>query len=432
MNNKIKLAVAGSVLALSASANAGIVIPAGDWTLDINGNVNAFANWTSYDTKAASDARGVTAAQGGLVAGADGTGEDDVVGINTGLLPSWLGFTGTTRQNDVDVSFTISFQPNASDNHPMGDILTPLNRQAFLTFGDKSWGTVKVGKDLGIFAGQAILNDMTLLGVGGGAGVSGAQTTLGGIGTGYIYPAWKGQISYTTPNMNGFSATIGITNPNQGVFGDGLAVGTAANGDATTVATELYQDRFGIEGQAMYEWTGDVAGKVWVSGASYDVEQSSQTGTGKDASDSTNVDSYTASVYDIGATVTMGNASLTGYYYNGEGVGTTFMGTLGAFALSDGGKFKKRDSDGGYIQATYVIPTGTKLGLSYGVSNLDKATAADTSIVDKNDRWTVGAYHPLTKHLNLVAEYNEVTSEGHTANTEDEQKTFSLGAILFF
>ena len=30
-----------------------------------------------------------------------------------------------------------------------------------------------------------------------------------------------------------------------------------------------------------------------------------------------------------------------------------------------------RDSDGGYVQATYVIPTGTKLGVSYGVSKLD-------------------------------------------------------------
>ena len=47
-------------------------------------------------------------------------------------------------------------------------IRTPLNRQAFITFGDASWGSVKVGKDLGIFAGDAILTDMTLLGVGGG------------------------------------------------------------------------------------------------------------------------------------------------------------------------------------------------------------------------------------------------------------------------
>jgi hypothetical protein len=34
--------------------------------------------------------------------------------INTGLLPSWLGFTATTRQNDIDTSVTISFQPGAS------------------------------------------------------------------------------------------------------------------------------------------------------------------------------------------------------------------------------------------------------------------------------------------------------------------------------
>jgi hypothetical protein len=44
MNKNIKLAVAGAVLALSASANAGIIIPAGDWTVDIGGNVNSFRN----------------------------------------------------------------------------------------------------------------------------------------------------------------------------------------------------------------------------------------------------------------------------------------------------------------------------------------------------------------------------------------------------
>ena len=84
------------------------------------------------------------------------------------------------------------------------------NRQAFLTFGDKSWGSVKVGKDLGIFGSTAILNDMTLLGVGAGNGTAGGTTTLGGIGTGYIYADWIGQIAYTTPNMNGFSLTLGV------------------------------------------------------------------------------------------------------------------------------------------------------------------------------------------------------------------------------
>ena len=427
MNNKIKLAVAGAVLSAASVANAGIIIPAGDWTIDINGNVNAFANWTS------SDKRNGATFSGALASQEDQTGEGSQVGINTGLLPSWLGFTGTTRQNDVDVSFTISFQPNASDNAGAGDAKTPLNRQAFVTFGDKSWGSVKLGKDLGIFAGQAILNDMTLLGVGAGANTSGGSTTLGGIGTGYIYPAWKGQIAYTTPNMNGFTATIAITNPNQGSFGDATyrTAASAVSGNVSTIAAELYQDRFGIEGQLMYEFTGDVAGKVWMSGASYDVSQGADATAGVAVTSATD-DSYTASVYDIGVNLNMGNAGLTAYYYNGEGVGTTLMGNLGVYNTSTD-KLKKRDSDGGYVQATYVIPTGTKLGVAYGVSNLDEASGETaTALVEKNDRWTVGAYHPLTKHLNLVAEYNKIESEGHAAGQSRESDTFSLGAILFF
>ena len=437
MNNKIKLAVAGAVLSAASVANAGIVIPAGDWTLDVNGNVNAFATFSSADKAKGAD---FTTSGGGLAAGEDKTGEGSSQDINTGLLPSWLGFTGTTRQNDVDVSFTISFQPNGSDNAGSGDVKTPLNRQAFVTFGDKSWGTVKIGKDLGIFAGQAILNDMTLLGVGGGVNMaSGGATSLGGIGTGYIYPAWKGQVAYTTPNMNGFSATIAITNPNQGVFGDGIATTTTTDSTGETsssnATSELYQDRFGIEAQVMYEWTGDVAGKVWASGATYDVTvdgraAASQTSSTTSATD----DSYTASVYDIGASIAMGNLGLTGYYYNGEGVGTTIMGSLGYNATgTTTGAGKKRDSDGGYVQATYVIPTGTKLGVAYGVSNLDEASGETaTALVEKNERWTVGAYHPLTKHLNLVAEYNKIESEGHAAGQSTESDHFSLGAILFF
>jgi predicted porin len=425
MNNKIKLAVAGAVMSAASVANAGIVIPAGDWTLDVNGNVNAFATFSSADK-----AKGATMT-GALAAGEDLTGEGSSQDINTGLLPSWLGFTGTTRQNDVDVSFTISFQPNGSDNAGSGDVATPLNRQAFVTFGDKSWGTVKIGKDLGIFAGQAILNDMTLLGVGGGAAsVSGAATTLGGIGTGYIYPAWKGQVSYTTPNMNGFTATIGITNPNQGTFGDATSGGT-------TSAGELYQDRFGIEGQVMYEWSGDVAGKVWASGATYDVtgQPLNQVASNSTNASSANDDSFTASVYDIGVAVNSGNLGVVAYYYNGEGVGSTMMGGYaGALGVQrSGNEFKKRDSDGGYLQATYVIPTGTKLGVTYGVSNLDEASGETAAtLMESNERWTVGAYHPLTKHLNLVAEWNKIESEGQSSANQTESDSFSLGAILFF
>jgi hypothetical protein len=396
MNKDIKLAVAGAVLALSASANAGIIIPAGDWTLDVNGNVNAFANFTKF--KGDNSATIV----GGQV-GQRQTHEDTAVGINTGLLPAWLGFTGTTRQNDTDVSFTISMQPNVSDNSAHGDAKAPLFRQSFVTFGDKSWGSIKLGKDLGIFAGDAILNDMTLLGVGAGASISGQSTTLGGIGFGYIYPSWKGQVAYTTPNFNGFQATVGITNPNQAAGAAGGATGAS-----------LYQDRFGVEGKASYTFAADnFSGKLWASGATYDVTTTTSV-------------AYTASVADLGVNLNASNLGLTGYYYSGEGVGTTSFGAQGATTAGT-----KRDSDGGYIQATYVLPTKTKVGLAYGISKLDRASGDEATLLKDHERVTLGLYHPLTKHLNLVAEYNDVSAKSH-ANVERDSRTGSLGAILFF
>jgi predicted porin len=410
MNNKIKLAVAGAVLSAASVANAGIIIPAGDWTLDVNGNVNAFATFHN-----------VTKDNGEVDHATTGTsdgGEDNSVSINTGLLPAWLGFTGTTRQNDLDVSFTISMQPNVSDNTAglnlaSGDQTGPLWRQAFITFGDKSWGSVKMGKDLGIFGGEAILSDMTLLGVGAGqAQTSGAGTTLGGIGTGYIYPAWKGQMSYTTPNFNGFQATIGITNPNQ--------INSTTNDSAQGV-NNRYQTRFGVEGNVSYTWTGDVAGKVWLGAASYDMNRDNASGAADD--------DYTITAYEAGAKATIGNLGLTGYIYNGRGAGIITFGQAGY----DNGTNKRRDSNGGYLQATYVIPTGTKLGLAYGRSTLDEATGeTNNQLVDNNKRWTVGAYHPLTKHLNLVAEYNDLESEGQGGSNQFESRNISLGAILFF
>jgi len=174
MNKNIKLAVAGAVLALSASAaNAGIVIPAGEWTVDIGGNVNTFYTHTS-----------TTGSLAGTTKNA----------MQTGLLPTAFGIGAKTRQNDLDVAFQFSFftgvNSNGGDNLNVGNAgisngglgYNSLNiRQAYLSFGDKSWGTIKAGRDLGVFGSDAILSDMTLLGVGSGAG-AGGSSTLGRIG----------------------------------------------------------------------------------------------------------------------------------------------------------------------------------------------------------------------------------------------------------
>jgi len=393
MNNQIKLAVAAALLAAASSANAGISIPAGDWTLDIGGVVNAF--YTSSKT----------------------AGSSASSNIGTGLLPNVLAVSGSTRQNDLDVTFVIAIDPGGYTNKSLiqgtavdGKGTTQENRQAFFTFGDKSWGSIKLGKDLGVFASDAILNDMTLLGVGWGApGQGGAvtTTTLGGIGAGYIYADWKNQIAYTTPNMNGFQATVAVS--------QGWNVQAFNEADATSASGGGSQPAF--EGKASYDFAADaVKGKVWVSGLSQKLQSPTSGST------------QTGNVGDIGVNLNAAGFGLTAYYYGGSGMGTTGQ-LLGALDSTG----TKRDSNGGYVQLTYVLPTATKIGVAYGESNLD-ATAADKAnnvYAYKNERWTVGAYHPLTKHLNLVAEY---TNDKATTATGANPSTniVSLGGILFF
>jgi len=402
---------AGAVLALSATAaNAGIVIPAGEWTLDIGGNVNMFSSWAKADGNATITGSAVSV----------GKGTNSSLNMSTGLLPNFLSVGGTTRQNDLDVSFTISIQPGASVQGPLEAAVGGLNatnnninnRQAFITFGDKSWGSIKVGKDLGIFASDAILNDMTLLGVGytSGGPAAGGNTTLGRIGYGYMYADWKPQIAYTTPNFNGFQATGGITQ-------NFVVTGTGTNSLTTTTekpATPAY------EGKASYSFAAnDVTGKVWVSGIA-----------NKIGATTVALNDKIAYAGDIGANLNYAGFGLTGYYYGGSGIGITGQ-------MLDGYNLQglSRDSNGGYVQATYVLPTKTKAGISWGKSHLDAANATDAAanLVKDNEMWTAGLYHPLTKHLNLVAEYSYATSKSQSdVGGENHVNVGSLGAILFF
>jgi hypothetical protein len=408
MNKNIKLAVAGAVLALSASANAGIIIPAGDWTVDIGGNVNSFYTHTKNS--------------GSLkVLNSDNTKQQ----VQTGLLPSALGIGAKTRQNDLDVAFQFSFftgsNANGADNlnnsgtSNGGLGYSSLNiRQSYLSFGDKSWGTILVGRNLGVFGSDAILSDMTLLGVGSGAGGSGSST-LGRIGSGYIYADWKAQIAYTTPNFNGFDATVAVTE------------GTG----------QLDNSNLGYEGKAAYSFAAnDVTGKIWVGGKHAKM-QTNTAGAAPSATVTGGVlTEHDARAAEIGAKLGFAGAELVGYYYDGKnvdsGIGTAINTNVSTAttALFDGG----RDNNGGYVQATYVLPFKTKIGVSYGLNTIERKNA---DLRDgEREAWVVGAYHPLTKHLNLVAEYNnlEVTSATATAATgfEGKAKTASLGAILFF
>ncbi len=401
MNKKLNLAVAAALAMGASAAQAGITIPAGDWTIDIGGNVNAF--YVNYNGDADAgygggvDGNSATGTDNlSLTAGASGT---DAQNIRTGLLPSAIGIGGKTRQNDLDVAFQFTFFVGVDDNNNGGALGgNSINiRQAYMTFGDKSWGTIKLGRDLGIFGSDAILSDMTLLGVGGGGNGSGGSSTLGRIGNGYLYADWVGQISYASPNWNGFSFAVGLRDP----WGGDVAAANRQN------------DTLGYEGKVSYEWAGDFSGKVWVGGISQKIE------------DTTGVNDYDARAWEIGGKVSTAGFTLVASYQDGEGQGDTGFGIHGS-----NGAGKERDSDNWYVQGTYAIPgIGTKLGVSYGETTVDKANVETSDM--ESQSWIVGVYHPLTKSVNLVAEYVDLESRDNYKRDADGQ-TFSLGAIMFF
>jgi predicted porin len=405
--------VAGAIFAAASVAQAGIIIPAGDWTVDIGGNMNSFYTHKKTDLSG-------SATIGSTTYGGSGSLTDGNT-IGTGLLPSALGIGAKTRQNDIDTAVQFSFFTGSSSGPqgvagasgtPAGGSNTLNIRQAFVTFGDKSWGQFKLGRDLGVFGSDAILSDMTLLGVGvsgSASSAAGGNSTLGRIGSGYIYADWVGQIQYQTPDFSGFQITAAVSEP--------------LNNGAYTTRKDM-----GYEAKATYDFAAsDVTGRVWVGGITQ------KHATGLAGSDGAN--GYTSRGAEVGAKIAVSGLGLVGYYFDGKGLDNQ----LNTGGLKFGNGFKS-DDRGGYVQATYVLPTKTKLGASWGRNESEGNVSASINGKIENESWVIGAYHPLTKHLNLVAEYTNqeikgnarTISSGATANGKIDSDTYSLGAILFF
>src|SRR5882762_5293313 len=204
-HKKTSLAAAAALALGTASAvHAEIGFKAGAWDLSFSGNVNGFMTRNTCDNSA-------TAVNGGLACN-NGVGGSKELAIESGLLPSALVFGGKSRQAGWDIGWTIGFYPGITSSATGKSGIGRSNidaRQNFLTFGTKAGGTVKVGRDIGMFGSDAILSDMTLLGVGSGGAFGGGNTTLGRIGVGYIYADWIPQISYSSPKYGGFQYSAG-------------------------------------------------------------------------------------------------------------------------------------------------------------------------------------------------------------------------------
>src|SRR6516225_9216047 len=135
--------------------------------------------------------------------------------VRGGLLPSSIQVGISTNQFGLDIGayFGVyvggnNIEPNIvnanGNGSPFGLGTAGVDfRQVFGTIGTPWWGTVKIGRDIGVFASDAILNDLTLFGVGSPRNnLAPTNTTLGRIGIGYIYTDFIPQITYKSPTWN--------------------------------------------------------------------------------------------------------------------------------------------------------------------------------------------------------------------------------------
>jgi len=419
MRMKHAIAIGAAIWTIPMTqAVAGIDVQAGDWKLDFSGNANGFYVDSNCDRN------NNTAVIGGLAC----TG-DNSASVRNGLLPGALVFSATTRQEDIDVNVTIGFYPGinstaegaagANSGGNPSALGTPGidARQTFLSFGDASWGTVKIGRDIGLFGKDAILDDMTLLGVGTAlSNPAPGNTSLGRIGLGYIYTDWEPQITYTTPSFGGFTLSGGAFQP-------------LDDGAYTTHGSPQWQ----LGGA--FAW-GDpksdaLTGKIW-----FDVVTQEAKVPGVDVmNDNTYGIATSTKGTAVDAGVKLDVAGFEGvlYGYSGKGVGTT---GLYLYATSAGGETRK--SDGGYVQFTYKFDK-LKVGASYGISELKLAgdeqqqvAGVDVSdLLKRNSSFVGGVYYSLTKSVTLVGEFIDTKATAWNGN-EATEKDVALGGILFF
>lgn len=411
---------AAAALGMAVSSHAQAVdIKAGDWDLSLSGNVNAFATYTIC-----------------------GVGNDEVTlahacskvedapntfAIESGLLPSAFVFAAKTRAYELDVSATIGLYPglHVSDTGSgvnkvggTGNVAGEAGfnfsmdvRQNFFTFGDQSWGTIKLGKDLGLFGSDVILSDMTLLGVGSGTAgnpLRNHNVTLGHIGTGYIYADWILQIAYTSPSFGGAQFSVALME----AFGMGYEdLGIETNATPTP----------GVQAELTYDFAESL-GRVWAGG----MYQNTQVSEPPFAS----LDTYAG---ELGAKINvLGGLGMLGYGYYGKGIGTTQIGLAATGRSLDGETIEGRTSFGWFAQLTYQIP-GTKLrpGVSWGMSYLDQADEDPDTLVRWNAMVTAALFYALTDSLTLTAEYDYLRSRNWDGG-EATSHSMALGGIVFF
>ena len=377
-----------SALAAASLPSAQAVdIKAGDVTVSVGGIVNAY-----YTAVSCSGDTVGGLALGGQALGCGGQGNRTTIG--NGLLPNGLVTSAATSQGGYDVKALIGIYNSTATDSAIGNNSLVDVRQAYFTFGNLEMGTVKMGRDYGIFGANAILSDMTLLGA--GAPVQATQrgrVTLGHIGAGYTYLGNYGQMTYSTPKAaSGIGFDIGLMSP---------------VADTPILSAPVYTSKSSPQLQVQATFTQQGL-KGWIGAKSQ-----------KFTSVTPGVSDFTMTGVELGGSYTAGATSLLVNAQSGKGLGM----------LSDADQ-RNTKSQNYLAQGTFKTSEKLKLGASYGISKNDDNTVG-TGGLKSNANLTLGGYYSLNSLITLVGEVGQTRSKSFSG-LSTRMNGVALGGIIFF
>jgi porin-like protein len=373
-----KKVLAGLVaLAAASTANAKVVV-GGDngFEFSVDGEINQFLVMTDNDNG------------------------DDINEVRDGLLPAFLGFNiKAPTMNGLDIAARISISPSTN-----ADSYTAMEqREVFFTV-DGSFGQILAGKALGLYGSHNILTEQTLYGVGYGTGGNG-QTTLGGIGLGYDYAAWRSQFKWTSPDMNGFKVAFAVVDS----AGPGLGLSGKPTGPLVTGNEDGEDLRY--EADATYAGAFDGGNyMLWLSGASQDHDDLAED----------------AQYWTVGGTLAVSGFEFMAQYSDAE---DAYSETVAATLAGADGKAEWNQF---VVQAGYRFNGTTLVSANYSEleddsSNANRAARYTDANDDTIERITLGVYHDVNANLKLVAEYTSVEDDD---NAGLDQDIYSLGGFV--
>jgi predicted porin len=357
-----KLALASIIAAAVATPAQAVTVMAEDgWTLGVSGSINQFVTFTNNDNG------------------------DDVNEVRDGLLPAFLNFDmKAPTMNGLDIAAHISISPSTN-----ADSYTAMEQREVYFTVDGSFGQILAGKALGLYGSHNILTDQSLFGVGYGTSGNGI-TTLGSIGLGYDYAAWRSQVRWTSPDMNGFKLALAVVDSADGSLSlSGKPTGPIVTGN---------EDSDNLRYEADLSYAGAFDGgsfTAWVSAAQQDHDALAED----------------ARYVTVGGTLKVGGFEAMAQYSDAED-GNAAVAT------------QVDEWDQYMVQAGYRFGGTTLVSANYVELTDDNATSNDSI-----EKYTVGVYHDVNSNLKLVAEYTNVEDDDPAGL---DQSIFALGGFVFF